>query len=140
MNNQRSKSEDYWKKKLTPEEYRILREKGTEPAFAGKLLGNHEDGMYHCAACGAPLFSSDTKYESGSGWPSFWNAVDEESVELAKDSSYGMTRTEVMCAKCGSHLGHFFNDGPTALPDGRQATGARYCVNSASLKFSPRKK
>jgi len=136
----KNKPVEYWKKKLTPEEYRILREKGTEPAFAGKLLGNHEDGMYHCAACGAPLFSSDTKYESGSGWPSFWNAVDEESVELAKDSSYGMTRTEVMCAKCGSHLGHFFNDGPTALPDGRQATGARYCVNSASLKFSPRKK
>lgn len=119
---------DEWKDKLTPEQYHVLREKGTEQPFTGELLNNKENGMYVCAACGTPLFSSETKFDSGSGWPSFWDAVDESKINLVPDHSLGMERTEVQCANCGGHLGHLFNDGPTP-------TGQRYCINSVSLDF-----
>ena len=119
---------DEWKSKLTPEQYTILVEKGTEMPFTGELLDNKKNGMYVCAACGNELFSSDTKYESGSGWPSFWAAVDESRVKLVPDDSHGMHRTEVQCANCGGHLGHLFDDGPNP-------TGQRYCINSLSLDF-----
>ena len=122
------KTEEEWRKELTPEQYRILRQKGTEPAFSGALYQNHEDGTYRCAACGAVLFQSDTKFESGSGWPSFFNPAENDAVETHEDNSYGMRRVEVTCAQCGGHLGHVFPDGP-------QPTGLRYCINSASLKF-----
>ncbi|HTK60076.1 MAG TPA: peptide-methionine (R)-S-oxide reductase MsrB [Candidatus Baltobacteraceae bacterium] len=123
------KTEAEWKKDLTPEEYRILREKGTEPPGSGELYHNTESGMYVCRACGAELFSSDAKYDSGSGWPSFWQAVDPTKITKAVDTSMGMVRTEIMCARCGSHLGHVFDDGP------KETTGKRFCVNSMSLKF-----
>jgi peptide-methionine (R)-S-oxide reductase len=123
------KTEEEWKKELTPEEYRILREKGTEAPGSGELYHNKESGMYVCRACGAELFSSDAKYDSGSGWPSFWQAVDPSKITKAVDESFGMIRTEIMCARCGSHLGHVFDDGP------KETTGKRFCVNSASLKF-----
>jgi peptide-methionine (R)-S-oxide reductase len=123
------KTEGEWRAELTPEQYHILREKGTERAFTGKLYNNHDDGMYHCAACNAPLFKSDTKYDSGSGWPSFWEPVSATAVVLHEDNTHGMRRVEVTCATCGSHLGHVFPDGP------RETTGQRYCINSASLEF-----
>ena len=122
------KTEEEWQKELTPEQYAILRKKGTEPAFSGALYRNHADGMYHCAACGAELFKSDTKFESGSGWPSFFLPADQSAIETHEDVSYGMRRVEVTCARCGGHLGHVFPDGP-------KPTGLRYCINSASLKF-----
>ena len=126
----KTKPETYWREKLTPEQFRVLREAGTEPPGTGELLQNHEDGMYHCAACGQTLFSSDTKFESGSGWPSFYNAVDDKAVELIEDNSLGMRRVEVRCGNCGSHLGHVFPDGP------KEHGGARYCMNSVSLAFT----
>jgi len=128
----RNKSEEYWKGKLTPEQYRVLREKGTEPAFTGKYVDNHETGMYECAACGHPLFSSDAKFDSGTGWPSFDKPMNRENVELRDDNSFFMHRTEVICKNCGSHLGHVFEDGPP------ETTGQRYCMNSCSLTFKPK--
>ena len=125
----KDKSDDYWKQKLSPDQYRILRQKGTEPAFTGELLNNKSSGMYTCAGCGTELFTSDTKFESGSGWPSFYEAVGDGAVELHEDTSHGMIRTEVTCATCGGHLGHVFNDGPA------DKTGDRYCINSVALDF-----
>ncbi|HET7713339.1 MAG TPA: peptide-methionine (R)-S-oxide reductase MsrB, partial [Patescibacteria group bacterium] len=118
----------YWRNKLTPDQYRILREKGTDPAFANAYYHKNDAGMYVCAACGQELFSSATKFDSGSGWPSFDNPVNSEHIELVTDNSHGMIRTEVRCKNCGSHLGHLFPDGPTP-------TGQRYCINSTSLSF-----
>ena len=122
------------KKKLTPEQYHILREKGTELPFTGKYLKNKGDGMYVCAVCGQPLFDSGTKFDSGSGWPSFYDAARSDAVKLTEDSSHGMRRIEASCANCGSHLGHVFNDAPD------QPTGIRFCINSASLDFMPKEK
>ncbi|MFI5240356.1 MAG: peptide-methionine (R)-S-oxide reductase MsrB [Candidatus Saccharimonadia bacterium] len=132
MDDLKTKSEDFWKQKLTPEQYRVVREKGTEAPGTGIYLDNHDEGMYRCVACGNELFSSATKFESGSGWPSFTDPVNREQVELRDDNTLGMKRVEVSCKRCGAHLGHVFDDGPV------EKGGQRYCINSVSLKFEPK--
>lgn len=122
------KTEEEWKAQLSAEQYHVLRQKGTERAFTGKYNIHKEKGMYVCAGCGSPLFTSDTKFDSGCGWPSFYEALDKEKIKEVRDTSFGMIRTEILCAKCDGHLGHVFDDGP-------KPTGLRYCVNSLSLDF-----
>jgi peptide-methionine (R)-S-oxide reductase len=129
-----TKTDEEWRRELTPEQYAVTRQKATERPFTGKLLHNKEKGTYECVACGQELFSSETKFDSGSGWPSFWDVIQTGKVELHRDSSLGMVRVEVVCSRCGAHLGHVFEDGP------REKTGLRYCINSAALKFDEEKK
>jgi peptide-methionine (R)-S-oxide reductase len=124
------RSDDEWRERLSPEQFRVLRQKGTEHPFTGKYWNHHADGTYTCAACGQELFASGTKFESGCGWPSFYDALDQGSVRFERDVTHGMVRTEVLCSRCGGHLGHVFEDGP-------RPTGQRYCINSASLDFRP---
>lgn len=125
--------------KLTPEQYNVCFRKGTEPPGSGKYVQTKDAGMYVCVVCGQELFRSDTKFDSGTGWPSFWDPAVKANVKVQDDLSLGMHRLEVLCSRCGSHLGHVFDDGPKALPDGRQATGQRYCINSLALDFRPKK-
>ena len=125
-------SDAEWRARLTPEQYRVLRQAGTERAFAGRYVDSEDSGVYRCAGCGNPLFDSQVKFHSGSGWPSFTDAVSPDAVELLTDRSHGMVRTEVRCARCGSHLGHLFNDGP------RAAGGQRWCINGCAIDLEPR--
>jgi len=125
------KTDEEWRSELTPEQYAVLRRAGTEPAFSGRYWNLHDDGIYHCAGCGAELFSSDTKFESGTGWPSFTEPMAADAVELVDDRTHGMVRTEVRCRRCGGHLGHVFDDGP-------RPTGQRWCMNSCALDHRPK--
>jgi peptide-methionine (R)-S-oxide reductase len=127
------KTDADWRRELTPEQFAVTRQRATERPFTGEYVHNKDKGVYACVACGSPLFSSDTKFESGSGWPSFWDVIETGNVELRPDFSHGMQRVEVVCSRCGSHLGHLFEDGP------RETTGQRYCINSVALKFQPGK-
>lgn len=126
------KTDEQWREQLTPEQYYVARQKGTEPAFTGKYWDSHADGMYRCVGCGTELFRSDTKFDSGTGWPSFYEPVADGRVKIEEDNSLGMRRLEALCAGCDSHLGHVFPDGP-------RPTGLRFCMNSASLDFDPKK-
>jgi peptide-methionine (R)-S-oxide reductase len=126
------KSDTEWREQLTPQQYAVLRQQATERPFTGEYVNNKADGVYRCAACGQELFTSNTKFESGTGWPSFWDVIEEGNVELRQDFSHGMVRTEVVCSRCESHLGHMFDDGP------RDTTGLRYCINSVALDFEPK--